>query len=148
MRANTRWTHVPYRGGGPAVTDTLAGTVDALWVTPAPAMPHMRSGVLRPLAVSSLTRATGLADVSTVAEQGFAGFEVTRLWRTRAAKLAAEEGISSEAALERFTHDIPLGRFGTAEEIADVAAFLASPRSAYVVGQSVAADGGIGRGLL
>lgn len=76
MRANTRWTHVPYRGGGPAVTDTLAGTVDALWVTPAPAMPHLRSGALRPLAVSSLTRATGLPDVPTVAEQGFPGFEV------------------------------------------------------------------------
>jgi len=76
MRANTRWTHVPYRGGGPAVTDRLAGTVDALWVTPAPALPHMRSGALRPLAVNSQTRATGLADVPTVAEQGFAGFEV------------------------------------------------------------------------
>jgi 3-oxoacyl-[acyl-carrier protein] reductase len=50
--------------------------------------------------------------------------------------------------LARFAEDIPLGRFGTAEEVADVAAFLASPRSAYVVGQSVAADGGIARGLL
>ncbi|WP_431280596.1 tripartite tricarboxylate transporter substrate binding protein [Humitalea sp. 24SJ18S-53] len=76
MRAETRWTHVPYRGGGPAVTDTLAGTVDALWVTPAPAMPHLRSGALRALAVSSLTRATALPEVPTVAEQGFPGFEV------------------------------------------------------------------------
>ncbi len=76
MRADTRWTHVPYRGGGPAVTDTLAGTVDALWVTPAPAMPHLRSGALKPLAVSSAVRAAGLPDVPSVAEQGFAGFEV------------------------------------------------------------------------
>lgn len=76
------------------------------------------------------------------------GRTITRLWRTRAQKIAAEEGTTPDAVLDRFARDIPLGRFGTAEEIADVAAFLASPRSAYVVGQSVAADGGIGRGLL
>ncbi len=76
------------------------------------------------------------------------GRTITRLWRNRAQKLAAEEGISPEAVLDRFARDIPLGRFGAAEEIADVAAFLASPRSGYVVGQSVAADGGIARGLL
>jgi len=76
------------------------------------------------------------------------GRTVTRLWRRRAATLAQEEGTTPEAVLARFAKDIPLGRFGTAEEIGDVAAFLASPRSAYVVGQSVAVDGGIGRGLL
>ncbi len=76
------------------------------------------------------------------------GRTVTRLWRRRAEKLAQEEGTTPEAILARFAKDIPLGRFGTAEEIADVAAFLASPRSAYVVGQSIAVDGGIGRGLL
>jgi 3-oxoacyl-[acyl-carrier protein] reductase len=76
------------------------------------------------------------------------GRTVTRLWRRRAEKLAQEEGTTPDAVLARFARDIPLGRFGTAEEVADVAAFLASPRSAYVVGQSVAADGGIARGLL
>lgn len=76
------------------------------------------------------------------------GRTITRLWRNRADKMAREEGTTPEAILERFAQDIPIGRFGTAEEIAGVAAFLASPRSGYVVGQSVAADGGIGRGLL
>ncbi len=76
------------------------------------------------------------------------GRTITRLWRNRAATMAKAEGTTEEAILARFAEDIPLGRFGAAEEIADVAAFLASPRSSYVVGQSVAADGGIGRGLL
>jgi 3-oxoacyl-[acyl-carrier protein] reductase len=76
------------------------------------------------------------------------GRAVTRLWRRRAETLAQQDGTTPEAVLERFARDIPLGRFARAEEIADVAAFLASPRSSYVVGQSVAVDGGIGRGLL
>jgi 3-oxoacyl-[acyl-carrier protein] reductase len=76
------------------------------------------------------------------------GRTVTRLWRRRAEKLAQEEGTTPEAVLARFAKDIPLGRFGEAEEIANLAAFLASPRSSYILGQSVAADGGIGRGLL
>ena len=76
------------------------------------------------------------------------GRTVTRLWRRRAETLAQQEGTTPEAVLERFARDIPLGRFARAEEIANVAAFLASPRSSYVVGQSVAVDGGIGRGLL
>ncbi len=76
------------------------------------------------------------------------GRTVTRLWTQRAAKLAAEEGSTPEAVLARFAQDIPLGRFASAEEVADVAGFLCSPRSAYVVGQSIAVDGGITRGLL
>jgi 3-oxoacyl-[acyl-carrier protein] reductase len=76
------------------------------------------------------------------------GRTVTRLWTQRAAKLAAEEGTTPEAVLARFAEDIPLGRFARAEEVADVAAFLCSPRSSYVVGQSIAVDGGITRGLL
>lgn len=108
--------------------------------------------------VSNVHKAGHLALVKTLAAelipQGIRvnavlpGRTVTRLWRRRAAEIAAREGTTPDAVLARFAADIPLGRFGTAEEIADVAAFLASPRSAYVVGQSVAADGGIARGLL
>jgi tripartite-type tricarboxylate transporter receptor subunit TctC len=72
-----RWTHVPYRGGGPAVSDTLAGHVDAIWVTAAPVVPHIRSGALIPLAVSTPQRARALPDVPTVAELGYPDFEVT-----------------------------------------------------------------------
>lgn len=76
------------------------------------------------------------------------GRTVTRLWTQRAAKLAAERNVTPEQVLAEFAEDIPLGRFARAEEVADVAAFLCSPRSSYVVGQSIAVDGGITRGLL
>jgi 3-oxoacyl-[acyl-carrier protein] reductase len=108
--------------------------------------------------VSNVHKAGHLALVKTLAAELIAegirvnavlpGRTVTRLWRRRAAEIAEREGTTPEAVLARFAEDIPLGRFGSAEEVADVAAFLASPRSAYVVGQSVAADGGIARGLL
>lgn len=108
--------------------------------------------------VSNVHKAGHLALVKTLAAElvpegirvnaVLPGRTVTRLWRRRAEKMAQEEGTSVDEVLARFAKDIPLGRFGTAEEVADVAAFLASPRSAYVVGQSVAADGGIARGLL
>lgn len=50
--------------------------------------------------------------------------------------------------IEEFAHEIPLGRFGTAEEVATMVAWLSSPRAAYVTGQTVNVDGGIARGLL
>jgi tripartite-type tricarboxylate transporter receptor subunit TctC len=67
--------HIPYRGTAPSVTDLIAGQVDATF-TGAPALlPHVRSGRLRALAVSSPTRLAPLPEVPTVAESGFAGFE-------------------------------------------------------------------------
>lgn len=70
------WTHVPYRGGGPAVQDVLAGHVQALWVTAAPAVPHIRSGALVAIAVSTPQRARALPDVPSVAET-FPDYDVT-----------------------------------------------------------------------
>lgn len=77
LRTGTTWAHVPYRGGGPAVADVLAGHVDGVWVTLTPAVPHIRAGALRAVAVSTPGRAAALPDVPTVAEQGVPGFDVT-----------------------------------------------------------------------
>jgi tripartite-type tricarboxylate transporter receptor subunit TctC len=60
--------HVPYKGGGPAVADTIGGQVPLLFVTAAAAMSHVRSGKLRPLAMTTLKRSPGAPDVPTVAE--------------------------------------------------------------------------------
>lgn len=66
-------THVPYKGSGPAVTDLLGGQIDVMFSDIPPAMPHIRSGRLRALAVTSARRQPTLLDVPTVGESGAPG---------------------------------------------------------------------------
>jgi tripartite-type tricarboxylate transporter receptor subunit TctC len=67
--------HVPYQGGGPAITAALANQVEVLSLSMPPVVPHIKGGRLKALAVSSLKRVAALPDVPTVTEGGFAGFE-------------------------------------------------------------------------
>lgn len=75
-RTGLRWTHVPYRGGGPAITDLLAGNIDGVVVTLAAVMEHLRAGRMVAVGVSSARRSAALPEARTFAEQGVAGFEV------------------------------------------------------------------------
>jgi len=61
--------HVPYKGGGPAVTDAIAGQIPFLIVSAPAALPYVRSGRLRPLAVTTLKRTAAAPEIPTVAEQ-------------------------------------------------------------------------------
>jgi tripartite-type tricarboxylate transporter receptor subunit TctC len=68
--------HVPYKGGAPALTDVLGGQVEMTFVGAPASMPHIRSGRLKVLAVTTTKRASALPDVPTVAELGFPGYEL------------------------------------------------------------------------
>jgi len=77
--AGFRLNHVPYKGTGPALTDTIAGQTNALFGSTATTLPHVRTGRLRALAVTSSTRLASEPDIPTVAEAGVPGYE-TVLW--------------------------------------------------------------------
>jgi tripartite-type tricarboxylate transporter receptor subunit TctC len=75
MDTGIRGAHVPYRGAAPAMQDIVSGAVEAGFVTAGASLPHIKTGVLRALAVSSLQRAPQLPDVPTAEEAGVKGFE-------------------------------------------------------------------------
>lgn len=72
----TRIVHVPYKGGGPALADVVAGQVQILFNTTTSTLPFVKSGKLRALAVTGAQRSPGLKDLPTVAESGLPGFDV------------------------------------------------------------------------
>ena len=74
--AKIKLTHVPYKGGGPAIADLLAGHIDAVIVTLPAALQHIKSGRLVALGVSSASRSTAVPSVPTIAEAGVPGYEV------------------------------------------------------------------------
>ncbi len=77
--AGIKMNHIPYKGTGPALTDTIGGQTDVFFSSTATAVPHVQSGKLRAIAVTSAKRIAALPNVPTVAESGLPGYEVT-LW--------------------------------------------------------------------
>jgi tripartite-type tricarboxylate transporter receptor subunit TctC len=75
--AGMKMTHVPYKGGGQAIIDLLGGHVQVMFSGFTAAMPHIKSGKVRALAVTGAKRSPALAEVPTIAEQGFPGVEAT-----------------------------------------------------------------------
>jgi len=73
--AGIRMLHVPYKGGGPALMDLIAGQVQVLFSTQLASWPHVQSGRIRALAVSTAKRPASLPDLPTVAEAGVPGYD-------------------------------------------------------------------------
>ncbi len=75
--AGTRFEHIPYRGTGPALNDVLAGHIAMVFTDVLTAKPHVESGRLRALGVTTLERSAALPDTPTVAEQGLPGYDAS-----------------------------------------------------------------------
>jgi len=73
--AGVKMTHVPYKGSAPALTDTMGGQTAIFFDTMLSAMPHVRGGKLKALAVTSAKRSPAAPDIPTVAESGLPGYE-------------------------------------------------------------------------
>ena len=76
QRAGIQVAHVPYRGASAAVQDLLGGRIQFMFLDMSSALPLIKAGRLRAIAVAPAKRYTGLPDVPTVAEQGYPGFDV------------------------------------------------------------------------
>lgn len=79
QRAGIQLEQIPYRGAAPAVNDTAAGQVDMIFVGLPPVLPHVQSGRLRILAVSTPRRSSSVPDVPTLDEQGMPGFDMSNV---------------------------------------------------------------------
>jgi tripartite-type tricarboxylate transporter receptor subunit TctC len=75
LMTKTEMTHVPYKGLGPALLDVMGGRVQLLVSTMASALPQLKSGKLKPLAVTTTKRSTFFPELQTMAEAGVPGYE-------------------------------------------------------------------------
>ncbi len=78
-KAGVKMTHIPYKGTGPALTDTISGSADIFFTSTASAIPHVKAGKLRAIALTGTKRLPALPDVPTIAESGLPGYDVI-LW--------------------------------------------------------------------
>ena len=98
--------HVAYKGAGPALTDLLSGNIQLMFDTLGTALPPVKAGLLRPLAVSSAQRIPDLPDVPTMAEAGYPQYAVS-VWYGVAAQSKLPDAIAQKlkASLDRALSD-------------------------------------------
>lgn len=89
--AGLQMTHIPYKGTGPALTDTMAGQTQLFFSSTATALPHVQSGALRALAVTTRERLGSLAAIPTIAESGLPAYDVP-IWHG----MIGPAGVSSD----------------------------------------------------
>jgi tripartite-type tricarboxylate transporter receptor subunit TctC len=73
--AGVKMVHVPYRGATPAITDIIAGHIEVYFGAMVSTLPHVKSGRVRALGVTTLKRVAAVPDIPTISEQGLKGFE-------------------------------------------------------------------------
>ena len=134
--AKVEMTHVPYRGGGPALNDVMGGQVPLFFANVASSLGHIQSGRLRPLAVTAAVRCRALPEVPTMAEAGVKGHEVLE-WNPVLAPAGVSPAVRDKlvAALRRAVNDPEvLGRvraLGGDVFTGDPAAFLKAQQALW-----------------
>ena len=106
MVAKTNLVHVPYKGGGPAMSDLLGGQIPSLFASAPSAMPHVKSGKIRAIATTSLKRSAASPDVPTIAELGYPGYEATNWYAFVAPAKTPREAINrlNQDIVKTLTH--------------------------------------------
>jgi tripartite-type tricarboxylate transporter receptor subunit TctC len=75
LMAGVKLVHVPYKGGGPAMSDLVGGQVQLIFATTASSIPHLKSGRIKGIAVTTAKRSALLPELPTISEAGLAGFD-------------------------------------------------------------------------
>jgi tripartite-type tricarboxylate transporter receptor subunit TctC len=110
--------HVPYKGGGPAMVDVMAGQIPVMFSSVTQALPHVRAGRLKFIAVGGKSRSPVVPDVPTVSESGYPDYELSVWWG-----VAAPAG-APKANLDRLRRDLAgvLGEASTRKRLLNEAA--------------------------
>ena len=131
LLTGTDMVHIPYRGGGPAVQDLIAGNIQLMFDSIPSSAAAVRGGLLRPLAVTTATRAAAYPELPTVAEAGVPGFEISTwygIWappRTPAAMVnRMQQAVAAAVAVPEVRERLAvLGADPVADTPAEFAAF-------------------------
>ena len=101
IATGTKMQHIPYKGSGPAITDLIGGQVNLMFDSLPSSMPHIKSGRIIAIAVTTKKRSSALPNVPTVAESGVPGFDVSTwygVWAPAATPPAIVRRVSTEIA--------------------------------------------------
>ena len=101
IAAGVQMQHVPYKGSAPALTDLIGGQVQLMFDSMPSAMPHVKAGKLRPLAVTTARRSAAVPDLPTIAEAGVPGYDISTwygLWAPKGTPREITERIAGETA--------------------------------------------------
>ena len=102
MAAGIEMQHVPYKGSSPALADLVGGQIQLMFDSMPSAMPFIKAGKLRAIAVTTLTRAQALPELPTIAESGYPGFDIATwygYWAPKGTPAAIVEKLSAAASL-------------------------------------------------
>jgi tripartite-type tricarboxylate transporter receptor subunit TctC len=101
LAAAIEMQHVPYKGSAPALTDLIGGQVQLMFDSMPSAMPHVKAGKLRPLAVTTARRSAAVPDLPTISEAGLPGFDISTwygLWAPKGTPRELVTRLASESA--------------------------------------------------